>query len=365
MRDFSKLRRVVIKIGTNLLTKDHEFNVEYVQDISKQIAGLRERGIQVLLVSSGAIGMGAGELNLKTRVKDIKMRQACAAIGQPLLMHQYRESFGKYGISIAQVLITREVLNNRTTFLNLKNSVETLLFLGIVPIFNENDSVSTDEIGSAFGDNDRLSAMVASKVEADLLIILTDIDGLYNGDPRKDPDVFLISSVNEITEEIIGFAGSKGSEFSTGGMKTKLQAVSIAANAGCKTILAHGGRADILSRLLNGEDEGTIFLGGKKLSARSRWILYSEPIGKINIDEGAMAAIRNHKSLLPAGIISVEGVFDKGEVVSINGIANAVSKFTSTEIENIIGHHSREIPALLGEGRKDVIARAEDIVFSF
>ena len=363
MRDFSELRRVVIKIGTNLLTKDHEFNIEYVQSISRQIAGLRDRGLQVLLVSSGAIGMGAGELNLKTRVKDIKMRQACAAIGQPLLMHQYKESFGKYGISIAQVLITREVLNNRTTFLNLKNSVETLLSLGIVPILNENDSVATDEIGSAFGDNDRLSAMVASKVDADLLIILTDIDGLYNGDPRKDANASLISSVDEITEEIIAYAGNKGSEFSTGGMKTKLQAVSIAANAGCKTILAHGGKTDILNRLLNGEEEGTVFSCGKKLSARSRWILHSEPIGKINIDEGALAALQNHKSLLPSGIISVDGIFDKGDVVSINGIANAVSKFTSTEIENIIGHHSEEISVILGKGRKDVIARSEDIMF--
>lgn len=365
MRDFSELRRVVIKIGTNLLTKEHGFNIEYVQSVSRQIAGLRDRGIQVLLVSSGAIGLGAAEINLKNRVKDIKMRQACAAIGQPLLMHQYKESFGEYGISIAQVLMTREVLNNRITFLNLKNSLETLLSLGIVPILNENDSVSTDEIGSAFGDNDRLSALVASKIDADLLIILTDIDGLYNGDPRKDANASLVSSVYEITEEITAYAGNKGSEFSTGGMKTKLQAVSIAAKAGCKTILAHGGKKDILERLLNGEDEGTVFFSGKKLSARSRWILHSEPKGKINIDEGALAAIRNHKSLLPRGVISVEGVFDKGEVVSINGIANAVSKFTSTEIENIIGHHSKEIPALLGAGRKDVIARSEDIIFSF
>ncbi|MCK5674554.1 MAG: glutamate 5-kinase [Spirochaetales bacterium] len=363
MRNFSDSHRVVIKIGTNLLTKDGKFNTQYVHDISAQIAGLKERGLQILLVSSGAIGMGAAELNLKNRVKEIKMRQACAAIGQPLLMHQYRDSFGEYGISIAQVLVTREVFSNRTTFLNLRNSVETLLTLGIIPVFNENDSVSTDEIGSAFGDNDRLSAMIASKVDADLLIILTDIDGLYNGDPRKDPKASLISSVEEITDEILGFAGSEGSEFSTGGMKTKLQAVSIAANAGCKTILANGSKNEILQKLIDGDDEGTVFLEGKKLSARSRWILNSVPLGQINIDKGAVKALQNKKSLLPSGITSVEGVFDEGEVVSINGIANAVSKFTSTEIENIIGHHSKDIPNLLGKGRKDVIARAEDIIF--
>ncbi len=363
MRDFSGLRRVVIKIGTNLLSSDQGFNIRYVRNISEQISRLRQRGIQVLLVSSGAIGMGAAELGIKNRVRNIKMRQACAAIGQPILMHQYKKSFGKYGISIAQVLITREVLNNRKTFLNLRNSVETLLFLGIVPIFNENDSVSTDEIGSAFGDNDRLSAMISSKVDADLLIILTDIDGLYNGDPRREAGVSLIPSVDEITKEISGYAGAKGSEFSTGGMKTKLQAASIAANAGCKTILAHGGKKDILNRLLNGEEEGTVFLGGKKLSAKSRWILHSVPAGRINIDDGALEAILNRKSLLPSGVISVQGVFDEGDVVSINGIANAVSNFTSTEIENLIGRHSAEIPAILGEGRRAVIVKQEDIIF--
>lgn len=363
MRNFSDSSRVVIKIGTNLLAKDGKFNIPYVHEISAQIAGLRDRGLQVLLVSSGAIGMGAAELNLKNRVKDIKMRQACAAIGQPLLMHQYRDSFEQYGLSIAQVLVTREVFSNRTTFLNLRNSVETLLSLGIIPIFNENDSVSTDEIGSAFGDNDRLSAMIASKVDADLLIILTDIDGLYNGDPRKNSDVSLISSVEEITDEILAYAGSEGSEFSTGGMKTKLQAVTIAANAGCKTILAHGGKKDILNKLINGDEEGTVFLEGKKLSARSRWILNSVPVGQINIDQGALKALRNKKSLLPSGVISVEGIFGEGDVISINGIANAVSKFTSTDLENIIGYHSKEIPNLLGGGRKDVIARSEDIIF--
>jgi glutamate 5-kinase len=363
MRNFSDSQRVVIKIGTNLLTDNGQFNVKYVHAVSAQIAALKERGLQVLLVSSGAIGMGAAELGLKNRIKDIKMRQACAAIGQPLLMHQYRDSFKEFGISIAQVLLTREVFSNRTTFLNLRNSVETLLGLGIIPIFNENDSVATDEIGSAFGDNDRLSAMIASKVDADLLIILTDIDGLYNGDPRKKSDVSLISSVGELTSEILAYAGSEGSEFSTGGMKTKLQAVSIAANAGCKTILAHGGKKDILRKLLDGHDEGTLFLEGKKLSARSRWILNSVTLGKINIDKGALKALKNNSSLLPSGIVSVEGVFDEGEVVSINGIANAVSKYTSANIENLIGHHSKDIPNLLGKDRKDVIARAEDIIF--
>ncbi len=363
MRNFGRLKRLVVKIGTNLLTRGDSINTEYMYTISRQIASVKERGIQVLLVSSGAIGMGAAELGLRTRVTDIKMRQACAAIGQPLLMHQYSESFGHFNVPVAQVLLTREVFNNRKTFLNLKNSVETLLSLGVVPVINENDSVSTAEIGNAFGDNDSLSALVASKVDAELLIILTDIDGLYNGDPGKGSGVTLVKTVEEVTPEVLNYAGEKGSIFSTGGMRTKLQAAIIAGNAGCKTIIAHGGKEDIITRVLDGEDEGTLFLAGQKISARLRWILNSVPNGKINIDDGALKALRKSKSLLPSGIISVEGVFNAGDVVSINDIAHAVSSFTSTEIENLIGHHSTEIESILGTGRRDVVARPEDIVF--
>ena len=363
MRNFKDLKRLVIKIGTNLLTKDHSIDIKYIESISSQVSEVRKRGVQVLLVSSGAIGMGASHLGLRSGVTDIKMRQACAAIGQPLLMHRYSEAFGRYSIPIAQVLLTREVLNNRKSFLNLKNSIETLLSMGVIPIINENDSVSTAEIGNAFGDNDSLSALVASKADAQLLVILTDIDGLYSGDPKKDPSARLIKTVEEVTDETFSFAGSAGSTFSTGGMKTKLNAAVIAGTAGCKTIIAHGKKENILGRILDGEEEGTLFLPGEKISARARWILNSTPKGKINVDNGAVEALRSHKSLLPSGIVSVEGVFDSGDVVSINEIAHAVSGFTSTEIENLVGKHSKEIERILGSGRRDVVARPEDIVF--
>lgn len=363
MRNFKDARRIVVKIGTNLLTEGNAVNVAYIDKISAQLAELIRKGYQVLVVSSGAIGMGAAELGFTRKVTDIRMRQACAAIGQPLLMHQYRESFRRYDLRIAQVLLTREVLNNRSSYLNLRNSVEKLLDLQVIPIFNENDSISTDEIGNAFGDNDRLSAMVASKVDADLLVILTDIDALYDGDPKGGREVHRIPVVKEIDDEILSYAGSAGSRFSTGGMRTKLNAVSITASAGCRTVLAHGGEEDILARILGGEDVGTLFLAKERLSARTRWILNSSPKGRIVVDEGALKALRRHKSLLPSGILAVEGVFQEGDVVQLNDVAKVVPAYNSSEIENLIGKHSSEVTRIYGPERREEIARPEDIVF--
>ncbi|MFO7850483.1 MAG: glutamate 5-kinase [Spirochaetia bacterium] len=357
------IKRVVIKLGTNLLTPENRLDTDYIDVIAGQIAELVHRKIQVLLVSSGAIGMGATELGLEERVTEIRMRQACAAIGQPLLMYQYRKSFSVYGLTIAQVLITQEVLSNRKSYLNLRNSVEQLLSLGVVPIFNENDSISTDEIGTAFGDNDRLSAYVASKVDAELLVLLSDIDSLYSGDPKQDPDAFRIPKVDRVDDTVLSYAGDKGSEFSTGGMKTKLKAAKIAADAGCRMVLAHGRVPRILPKILAGEDVGTLFEASSKLSNRTRWILHSVPKGRIVVDRGAMEALKKHKSLLPSGILRVEGIFESGDVVSINDEAKAVPAFNSSEIEHLMGKHSSEVAALYGENRREEIARPEDIVF--
>jgi glutamate 5-kinase len=212
MRNFSQSKRVVIKIGTNTLSRDGGIDTEYVSDMAAQVSALLQDGRQVVIVSSGAIGMGAGQLQLKDAVVDMKMRQACAAIGQPLLMHEYQKAFAKHNVNVAQVLLTAQVLNHRKTYLNLRNSVDTLLKLGLVPILNENDSVSTDEIGSAFGDNDKLSALVASKIDADLLIMLSDIDALYDKDPRKYEDAKPINAVFEITDKLMSSAGKRGSK---------------------------------------------------------------------------------------------------------------------------------------------------------
>ncbi len=356
-------KRVVVKIGTNLLTCKAGIDGEYIDSVGEQFARLIGEGRQLLMVSSGAIGFGAGELGFTSRVSDIRMRQACAAIGQPLLMDSYRSAFSRHGAIIAQVLLTREVLNNRRSYLNLRNSVEQLLSLGAVPIFNENDSISTEEIGTAFGDNDRLSALVASKIDADLLVLLSDIDGLYDGDPKHNPNARRISRVEQVDERIMSYAGSAGSEFSTGGMETKLKAVRIAAAAGCATVLAHGREEDILARILAGEDIGTLFLSGDKLSNRSRWILNSAPQGSIVVDEGALEALRRNKSLLASGVHRVEGVFEAGEVVQINDAAKAVPAYNSRELEQLIGKHTSEVNRIYGDKRREEIARPEDIVF--
>jgi glutamate 5-kinase len=391
MRNFDKAKRVVIKIGTNILsatrtadrtatltqektptltaektatlTTNGGVDSEYVAKMAGQVNSLLKMGKQVVIVTSGAIGMGAGQLKLETKPSEVRMRQACAAIGQPMLMAEYRKAFEQFGVTVAQVLLTAEVLNNRKTYLNLQNSLDTLLKLGVVPVLNENDSISTDEIGTAFGDNDRLSALVASKIDADLLIILTDIDALYDKDPKKYNDAKPIDTVFEITDEIIKSAGSKGSKFSSGGMKTKVEAAKIASNAGCRIVLANGKAENVIERIIAGETIGTLFLPKRKLSNRERWILNSTPAGKISIDDGAIRAVQNKKSLLPSGIKGIEGTFEAGDCIWLNDKAKAVTNFSSEELKSLAGKHSTEIRKLLGAGRRDVVAIPEDIVF--
>ena len=362
MRDFNKAKRIVIKIGTNILTKDSGVDTAYVSRIARQISALLKTDRQVVIISSGAIGMGCGQLDRVRKVQNIKMRQAYAAIGQPLLMAEWRKSFLRHGVTVAQVLVTAEVLNNRKTYLNLRNSIETLLRLGVVPVLNENDSVSTDEIGSAFGDNDKLSALVASKIDADVLIMLSDIDALYDKDPRKFADARPIPTAYAITDDIMRSAAGRGSERGTGGMKTKIEAAKIAANAGCRMVLANGRLKNVLGRIVAGEEIGTVFMPKRKLSNRSRWILNNAAAGVINIDEGAMRAVRNRKSLLPSGVISVKGTFEAGSVVMLNDNAKAVTNLSSSQLKALAGKHSSEIRKILGPKHRDVVSIPEDIV---
>lgn len=363
MRNFTKAKRIVIKIGTNTLSKNGAVDSAYIRRVSKEIAALLSKKREVVIITSGAIGMGAGLLNIAGRVQGIKMRQACAAIGQPLLMTEYRKALARYDINVAQVLLTAEVLNNRKTYLNLKNSIETLLKLGVVPVLNENDSVSTAEIGSAFGDNDTLGALVASKIDADLLIMLSDIDALYEKDPRQFKNARPISTVYEITAQLEKNAGKKGSKHSVGGMKSKIVAAKIASNAGCRIVLANGRSKDVITKIIAGENIGTVFMPKRKLGNRVRWILNSSAKGTIKLDGGAVEAIGKNKSLLPSGIISVTGNFEIGSVVMLNDIAKAVVNFSSAELKTIAGKHSSQIGEILGNHRKDVVATPENIVF--
>ena len=362
MRNFTTSKRIVIKIGTNTLARDGGIDADYVCQIADQVEALLKQHKQVLIVTSGAIGMGLAQLGRTGKVKDMKMRQACAAIGQPLLMAEYRKAFARHNVTVAQVLLTAEVLDNRKTYLNLRNSIESLLRLGVVPILNENDSVSTAEIGTAFGDNDRLSALVASKIDADLLIMLSDIDALYDKDPRKHPGAQPIPTVFEITQGILQSAGGAGTALGTGGMKSKIAAAKVAATAGCRIVLANGRLENVITRIIAGEQLGTVFMPKRKLSNRSRWILNSTPAGTIRIDDGAMHAVKNRKSLLPSGITSVEGVFEAGDVVMLNNQAKAVTTLSSSQLKTLAGKHSTEIKKLLGPRHRDVVATPEDIV---
>lgn len=368
MRDFSSFKRVVVKVGTNLLSSADGIDEKRIDSLCSQIADLRDMGYQVLLVTSGAIGLGAKEIKHKNRVVHIPMRQACAAIGQPILMEHYRRAFSQHKIVCSQVLLTRNDLNNRKTYNNLRSSVSTLLALGIVPIFNENDVISTAEIGSAFGDNDRMSAMVASKIDADLLILLTDIDGLYTGNPKSDKNAVLIKDIVKIDSTIMAYAKGAGSTFSTGGMKTKLLAASIASMAYCGTVIASGYEKDILVRILKGEEIGSYVHPGRKLNQRERWIINNSHMGTIFVDEGARQALFGHHSLLPSGVTRVDGVWEVGDVVAVGGpdgrvFAKAVPYFNSTETALMMGHKSQEIESIIGEGKKDCIFRPEDVVF--
>lgn len=369
MRSFAGVKRVVVKAGTNVLSVQrdggaHRIDVDYIADLAGQIAAVRATGREVAIVSSGAIGFGAYELGIHGRVQDVVLRQACAAVGQPILMQIYRAALARHSLQAAQVLVTREVFNDRESYVRLRNAVERLLELGVVPILNENDSVATAEIGTAFGDNDQLSALIASKLDAGLLVLLSDIDGFYDADPRRNPEARLLDRVERITAEMIAAAGRAGSSVGTGGMATKLKAVAIAAEGGCRVVLAHGREPGILSRILAGEPVGTVFAATRTLRNRSRWLLHSEPHGRIVVDDGALRAIRNHNSLLPRGIIAVEGNFDRGAVVLVNDEAKLVTAFASRELQQLVGKRSPEVASILGDGDdRRVIARPEDIVF--
>ena len=255
-------------------------------------------------------------------------------------------------------------MNNRKTYNNLRSSVATLLSMGVVPVFNENDTVSTAEIGTAFGDNDRMSAMVASKMDASILILLTDIDGLYTGNPKKDKDAVLISEVDEITDSIMSFAKGAGSTFSTGGMKTKLLAARIASVANCATVIASGYRDNVLVDILKGCDVGTYIHPSIRLTQRQRWILNNSHQGAVIIDDGAVEALKKHRSLLPSGVTGVSGVFEEGDVIQVlrsdgSLFGKAVSAFDSTAIALMMGKRTGEISP---EHRDYCIFRPEDLV---
>jgi len=363
---FKDVKKIVVKIGTSsLTTNDGKFNKAFAREIARQASMLKSEGKDIILVSSGAIGTGCEALDFKERPKSIPLKQATAAVGQSILMHEWSQVFEEYGFKVAQILLTYDAFSDRKTYLNLRNSMSSLLELGVIPIINENDPICVHEIGDTFGDNDTLSAMVSSKVEADLLILMTDIDGLYTKNPKKSKDAKKIPVVKEITAEIESYGGKAGNK-GTGGMKTKLKAAKIAQKSGCFMVIASSEEKDLILRIMSGEDIGTLFLPTKNIEKNKiRWITLAKPKGKIFVDEGAKNALLAHNSLLPRGIVNVEGEFEEGDVVSIetnDGIfAKGITNYTEKELQRIKGKNTDEIEPILGYKNYNEIIKSENI----
>jgi len=350
--------RIVAKFGTGLLTggSDH-LNQEIMSSLVDQVAQLHHRGLELIVVSSGAIASGRHKLGLTREIRGIPFKQVLASVGQSRLMYVYEQLFSQHGITVAQALLTKADLADRAGYLNARNTLLALLELRVLCIVNENDVVAVDEIQEAkFGDNDNLSAMVANLVDADLLLILSDIGGLYTADPHRSPDARLIPQVDRIDSEIERLAADAPSKLGTGGMITKIEAAKLATASGITVVIADGREPDVILRLAAGEAVGTRFLPAtSKLESRKRWMLSGlSTKGKLVVDSGAALALKKQKrSLLAAGIKQVEGKFQRGDIVNIyspegSRLGCGITNYSSADIGAIKGAHSREIVALLG-----------------
>lgn len=338
---------IVVKIGTNTLTDiTGKLDKNYFINIAKQISTLINLGKKFVIVSSGAIGAGSVEMGIE-KPRDIPLRQAMASIGQSFVMKEWHDAFEKYGIKVSQILLTYDDFSNRSRFLNLKNALDKLLDLNVIPIMNENDPISINEIGESFGDNDKLSALISSKLGAEKLIILSDIDGFYDKDPKQFSDAKVIEEVDEINFTVESMCGGKGSKFSVGGMETKLNAIKIANASGVPVVLCNGNEADILNKILSNIKSGTIFNPHKTLNQKKLWIKEAKSLGKVYIDDGAFKALIKGKNLLPAGILKIEGNFDCDAIIEIycdvNFFAKAIIDYSSDALLKIIGKKTSEI----------------------
>ena len=363
-------RRVVVKIGSALLVDDESGGIrrKWLDGLADDVAMLRARGAEVLVVSSGAIAVGRRHLGLVKRTLRLEEKQAAAATGQIRLAHAWQDALARHGITVAQILLTPDDTEARRRHLNARATMDQLLKLGAVPVINENDSVATEEI--RFGDNDRLAARVAQMVSADTLVLLSDIDGLYTADPRKRADAARIPVVTEVTAEIEAMGGEAATGYSSGGMVTKLAAAKIALAAGCRMAIAFGKKPRPLQALDEGAPATWFLPSATPLSARKRWIAgHVAPAGTIRIDDGAVAALGRGKSLLPAGVTGVEGSFERGDLVRVAGpdgreVARGLSAYGATEMARIAGRRSAEIAAALGYRGRDEIIHRDDLVMS-
>ena len=348
-----KAKRVVVKVGTSTITRENgASNLARMEEIVREIVGLKDEGREMVLVTSGAIAAGMNRMGLSVRPKGVPERQALAAVGQGVLMHLYETMFASYGQTAGQVLLTKENSLRHNQYTNSRNALLALLDMGVVPVVNENDAVSVDEL--KIGDNDTLSATVASLVDADALIILSDVDGLFTANPQENPDAKLISEVHEITPEIEGLAGGAGTAGGTGGMVTKLAAAKIAMSAGVTMVIARGDRIGVMREVLSGEPVGTVFHAREAhLRARKAWLAFGRHIeGNLTVDEGCVEAMRGGASLLAAGVVTVDGDFSEKSTVRVLGhdgreIARGIVNYGAEDLRRIAGKSTKEIAKLL------------------
>jgi glutamate 5-kinase len=368
---FECAKRIVVKVGSGVLTEDNGLNLKALRSISRQICQLADRGLEIILVSSGAMASGIKKIGLSKRPDEIPKRQAVAAVGQAGLIMEYEKSFARYNKKVAQILLTGDDLVNRKRYLNARNTLCTLLSWQVIPIINENDTVVVEEI--KFGDNDNLSAMITLLMDADILINLTDIDGLYTKDPRKDQNAELISVVTTIKKDIEKYASDIPGALGTGGMLSKIIAAKKVTAAGIPMLIAAGEKHDILIKLFAGKEHGTFFIPKKeKLANRKCWIAFTlKPKGTIMIDDGAAAAIlKSGKSLLPSGIVRVDGEFSVGAAVEFRRKSNdeilgtGLVNYCASDIRKIMGLKSRKIKKYLGHKSYDEVIHRNNLAIT-
>ncbi len=364
-----EVRRIVVKVGSSILASvEKGLQYEVFSRLSKEISDLKREGYEIVLVSSGAIAAGMEKLGYQTRPQAITQKQATAAVGQTRLMNIYETYFSRFQQRVAQVLLTHDDLSHRRRFLNARNTLLALLELGIIPIINENDTVVVEEI--KFGDNDNLSALITNLVGADLLIILTDMEGLCDSDPRVNPHARCIPLVEEINADLEGIIGETKSKTSVGGMVSKIQAAKKASRFGIPTVVARGTREGVLRQILKGKEIGTLILPkGEALSSRKHWIAFiPKPKGDVIVDDGAKkAVVQRGKSLLPSGVVKIRGSFDRGDLVTCLGprgkeFARGLVNYSATELEKIKGLRSNQIQSTLGYKYSDEVIHRDDLV---
>ena len=363
-----KAKRVVVKVGTSTITRaTGRSNLVRMEEIVREIAGLKDEGREMVLVTSGAIAVGVDRMGLSERPKGIAERQVMAAVGQGILMHLYGMMFASYGQTAGQVLLTKENSLRHNQYTNSRNALLAMLEMGVVPVVNENDAVSVDEL--KIGDNDTLSATVASLVDADALIILSDVDGLYTANPQEHSEAKLISEVHEITPEIEGLAGGAGTAGGTGGMVTKIEAAKIAMSAGVTMVIARGDRVGLIRDVLEGSPVGTVFQAKEAhLRARKSWLAFGRHIrGNLIVDEGCVQAMRSGASLLAAGIAQVDGDFSEKSTVRVLGpdgreIARGIVGYDADVLRRIAGKKTKDIARIFPGAQHEEVIHRDNLV---